>query len=106
IGHREQSKDFSRSATRRQKEILDRVTKESPRADTQGPNDRSLLMTSYLKTSRQVNSRGAGRQSLGDLEARIREVRRAAAHQHLDESEWRAVDRMRHHVARRSKEGS
>jgi hypothetical protein len=56
------------------------------------------------KLSVSVNSRGARRQSVTELEARILEARRLATHQHLSESEWGAIDRLRGRLARLRKE--
>jgi hypothetical protein len=51
-----------------------------------------------------VNSRGARRQSIPELEARILEARRLAASHHLSEVEWSAIDRLRHRLARLRRE--
>ena len=51
-----------------------------------------------------VNSRGARRQSIPELETRILEARRRAAQHHLSEAEWAAIDRMRRRLARLHRE--
>jgi hypothetical protein len=51
-----------------------------------------------------VNSRGARRQSIPELEARILEARRLATSHHLSEVEWAAVDRLRRRVSRLRRE--
>jgi hypothetical protein len=52
-----------------------------------------------------VNSRGAGKQSVAELEMRILAYRRLAATRHLSQREWRALDRLRRHHDKRLKEG-
>ena len=56
------------------------------------------------KLSVSVNTRGARGRSPIELEARILEVRRAAAHRHLSEHEWAAIDRLRNRLAKLRKE--
>jgi hypothetical protein len=51
-----------------------------------------------------VNSRGARRQSIPELEMRILEARRQAARHHLSEVEWAAIDRLRRRLVRRQRE--
>jgi hypothetical protein len=50
--------------------------------------------------------RGARGQSPAELETRILEYRRLAAHQHLSEVEWGAVDRLRRRLAKLRREGA
>jgi hypothetical protein len=56
------------------------------------------------KSQPSVNSRGARRQSIPELEARILEARRLAADHHLSEVEWSAIDRLRRRLARLHRE--
>ena len=51
-----------------------------------------------------VNSRGARRQSIPELETRILEARRRATQHHLSEAEWAAIDRMRRRLVRLQRE--
>jgi len=56
------------------------------------------------KSRPSVNSRGARRQSILELEGRILEARRQATQHHLSEVEWAAVDRLRRRLARLHRE--
>jgi hypothetical protein len=46
-----------------------------------------------------------GRLSLAELHARILEIRRMAARQHVSQAEWKVVDRMRKRADALRKEG-
>jgi hypothetical protein len=46
-----------------------------------------------------------GRLSLAELDARILEIRRLAAQQHVSQVEWKSVDRMRRRANALRKEG-
>jgi hypothetical protein len=51
-----------------------------------------------------VNSRGAKRQTIVELEQRILEIRRLATHHHLSIDEWSAVDRLRRRLSKMQRE--
>jgi hypothetical protein len=70
---------------------------KTPRA-----NEVSTMSNSRRKTL--VNSRGASRLTLPELEVRILEYQRQAVHRHFAVSEWVALDRLRKWRAQRRKE--